>query len=276
MIKHIDRETSLCISLASTPSNHGVRFHNYLYGKLGLNFIYKAIAPADIIAAVAGIRGLNIRGAGVSMPYKQEVIDLLDELHPSASRINSVNTIVNNDGILVGYNTDYTAVHQILRAKLAELNLDPSQVSVAARGSGGMANAVVAACADLKLHGTVVARNHMTGSALAEKYGWEFSTTTPEDADILINITPIGMAETAFSQEQSFSDTEISRAQLVFDAVAWPVETPLIKAAKRLNIPIINGGSVVALQAAEQFILYTGKHPSTELIQAAEQYAQQS
>ncbi|STC66489.1 shikimate 5-dehydrogenase [Corynebacterium diphtheriae] len=82
MVNLVDRNTVLCVSLAARPSNHGVRFHNWLYDQLGLNFIYKAIAPADITAAVAGIRGLNIRGAGVSMPYKQDVIPLIDALHP--------------------------------------------------------------------------------------------------------------------------------------------------------------------------------------------------
>ena len=110
MVNYVDRDTVLCISLAARPSNHGVRFHNWLYDKLGLNYLYKAVAPTDIAQAVAGIRGLGIRGAGVSMPYKQAVIPLVDELHPSAARIEAVNTIVNTDGRLVGYNTDYVAV----------------------------------------------------------------------------------------------------------------------------------------------------------------------
>lgn len=101
MVNLVDRHTVLCVSLAARPSNHGVRFHNWLYAKLGLNYLYKAVAPADIEQAVLGIRGLGIRGAGVSMPYKQAVIPLIDALHPSAERINSVNTIVNTDGHLV-------------------------------------------------------------------------------------------------------------------------------------------------------------------------------
>lgn len=131
MIPHVDRDTVLCISLASRPSNHGVRFHNWLYQELGLNFLYQAIAPEDITAAIAGIRGLKIRGAGVSMPYKQEVIPLIDDLDPSAERINAVNTIVNNDGTLVGYNTDYIAVQQLLESHSVNTDLP-----VAVRGSG--------------------------------------------------------------------------------------------------------------------------------------------
>ena len=87
----VDNETTLCISLAARPSNHGVRFHNYLYAKYGLNYLYKAVAPERIEDAVAGIRGLAIRGAGVSMPYKQAVIPLLDSVDESAARIDAVN-----------------------------------------------------------------------------------------------------------------------------------------------------------------------------------------
>lgn len=111
----LNKDMSLCISLAARPSNIGTRFHNYLYDLLGLNFVYKAFAPADITLAVAGIRGLPIRGAAVSMPYKEAVIPLVDVMDPSAKAIDSVNTIVNNDGVLTAYNTDYIAIARLLK-----------------------------------------------------------------------------------------------------------------------------------------------------------------
>ncbi|MGP6173519.1 shikimate 5-dehydrogenase [Corynebacterium sp. A21] len=265
MVNFVDRETTLCISLAARPGNHGVRFHNWLYAKYELNFLYKAVAPLDITAAVAGIRGLDIRGAGVSMPFKEQVIPLLDALDPSAERIRSVNTIVNEGGNLTGYNTDYTAVAELIREV-------PAELSVTVRGSGGMANAVVAALSDHGMSGTVVARNHVTGASLARRFGWEFSTEVPADAQLLVNVTPIGMAA-GNEHERSFSDAEISRAALVFDVVADPVSTPLIESARRLGIPTITGEQVLALQAAAQFELYTGVRPSSADIAAAEEYA---
>jgi len=268
MVNYVDRETTLCISLAARPSNHGVRFHNWLYAELGLNYLYKAVAPTDITAAVAGIRGLDIRGAGVSMPYKQDVIPLIDALDPSAERINAVNTIVNTDGELVGYNTDYVAVASLLRSH----GVDPS-LPVAVRGSGGMANAVVAALADHGMSGTVVARNAETGPALAERYGWDWSPEeVPAGARLLVNVTPLGMTGLA-PEAQAFSDAEITAADIIFDVVAYPVRTPLIAAAERLGRPSINGGEVVALQAAEQFALYTGVRPTPEQVEAAEAFA---
>ncbi|WJZ02306.1 shikimate 5-dehydrogenase [Corynebacterium freiburgense] len=269
MVNVIDRETTLCISLAARPSNHGVRFHNWLYAELGLNFVYKAISPSNIEQAVAGIRGLNIRGAGVSMPFKAAVIPLIDELHPSAERLQSVNTIVNTDGHLVGLNTDYIAVSELLRHHAVAPSLN-----VAVRGSGGMASAVVAALADYGMSGTVVARNTDTGSALAQQYDWKFSQDVPEDANMLVNVTPLGM----FGPDQdvqAFSNAQISRASCVFDVVAYPVRTPLIIAAERLEVPVIHGGEVIALQAAEQFAVYTGVRPTDAQVIAAEEYAQQ-
>lgn len=108
------RDTVLCISLAGRPGTFGVRFHNHLYQQLGLDFYYKAMRTDDLPAAVAGIRALGIRGCGVSMPYKEACMALVDEIDPSAAAIDSVNTLVNCNGHLKAYNTDYLAVRQLL------------------------------------------------------------------------------------------------------------------------------------------------------------------
>ena len=97
MSRSITKDTQLCISLAARPSNIGTRFHNFLYEELGLDFVYKACTTNDLADAIAGIRGLGIRGCGVSMPYKEACIPYLDELDTSARALHSVNTIVNDD-----------------------------------------------------------------------------------------------------------------------------------------------------------------------------------
>lgn len=270
-INIVDNQTQLCVSLAARPSNHGVRFHNWLYGKLGLNFLYKAFAPTDITQAVAGIRGLGIRGAGVSMPFKADVLELVDEVHFSAGRIHAANTIVNTDGHLVAYNTDYTAVAELIKDI-------PTSYTTIVRGSGGMASAVVQALADHGLKGTIASRNPVTGQELAARVGWEWTADSAIDAgtvtaDLIVNVTPLGM-NGSDDGVQSFPDSVVSSAKLVFDVVAYPVNTPLIQAAQRLGVPSLNGGQVIALQAAEQFALYTGITPDQELVDAAEAYAQ--
>lgn len=263
----INKQTTLCVSLAARPSNIGTRFHNYLYDELGLDFLYKAFAPADIEAAVAGIRGLGIRGAGVSMPYKQAVIPLVDELDESATAIQSVNTIVNTDGVLRGYNTDYIAV----RAVLAEHQV-PTDLDFVVLGAGGMAKAIVAALRDSGFRsGTIVAPHSIDdGRALAAQYGYRFApelgTLTPA---LLINATPIGMSGGPAEHDLSFDRGLVEQAQVVFDVVAFPARTPLVNLANELGRPTISGAEIIALQAAEQFVLYTGIRPSDDQLERA-------
>src|SRR3954468_3152437 len=158
----LSKDTRLCISLAARPSNIGTRFHNHLYDELGLDFIYKAFTTTDIVAAIGGVRALGIRGCSVSMPFKQDVIALVDQVEPSARAIRAVNTIVNDDGHLTASNTDYIAVQRLID----QHGLDPDD-PVMIRGSGGMANAVGAAFRDKGFNsGIVVARNREAGRAL--------------------------------------------------------------------------------------------------------------
>jgi shikimate dehydrogenase len=117
MVGSITKDTVLCMSLAGRPSNIGTRFHNFLYEELGLDFVYKAFTTTDLPAAIAGIRALGIRGCGVSMPYKEACIRHVDAMDASAQAIGSVNTIVNTDGQLRAYNTDYLAIAKLMAAR---------------------------------------------------------------------------------------------------------------------------------------------------------------
>lgn len=270
MSRHINKDTGLCISLAGRPSNIGTRFHNFLYEVLGLDFVYKACSTRDLEAAVAGIRGLGIRGCGVSMPYKEACIPFLDELDASAKALQSVNTIVNDQGRLCGYNTDYIAVVQLLgRRKL------PHNVPVVLRGSGGMAKAVAGALRDAGFRsGVVLARNETTGRPLATTYGYEWRTKLGDvPPGALINATPIGMSGGPDAETLAFDPAVIDRALLVLDVVAVPPDTPLIRYARAAGKAVITGAEIIALQAAEQFALYTGVRPTDEQIRRASEHA---
>ncbi|GJF11188.1 shikimate 5-dehydrogenase [Mycolicibacterium cyprinidarum] len=262
----MSKDTRLCISLAGRPSNIGTRFHNHLYEVLGLDFVYKAFTTCDISAAIGGVRALGIRGCSVSMPFKQDVLDLVDHVEPSALSIRSVNTIVNDDGRLTASNTDYLAVQHLID----ENQLTPRQ-SVLIRGSGGMARAVGAAFAARGfVSGVVVARNPSAGPALAARLGYEYAPALGAlTADILVNVTPIGMAGGAEEHDVAFGDATIREAHTVFDVVAAPSETPLICAARSAGVDVITGAQVIARQAAEQFERYTGVRPSSEQIAEA-------
>jgi shikimate dehydrogenase len=251
------RDTQLCMSMAARPGNFGVRFHNHLYRQLGLNFYYKAFAPNDLEGAVTGIRALGIRGCGVSMPFKEDCVALVDELDPSAAVLQSINTIVNDNGHLKAYNTDYIAVAQLLDSHAVP------RTPFALRGSGGMAKAVAYAMRDAGFtDGLVVARNEQAGRALARSCGFRWSPEPgSERPPLLVNVTPLGMTGPQ-ADELAFERGIIAQAQTVFDVVATPAETPLIRAARELGKRVITGDEVAAIQALEQFVLYTGVRPS--------------
>lgn len=289
----LNKDMTLCISLSARPSNNGTRFHNHLYEQLGLNWIYKAFAPTDLGQAIAGVRGLGIRGCAISMPYKEDVIELVDVMDPSAKAIDSVNTIVNDGGRLTAYNTDYTAIEQLLKR-----NEVPSDYSVLLKGSGGMAKATAAALRDAGFRDvTIVARNEASGRSLAELYGfsWQAQVDGDDDgddggpaaeingareADMIINVTPIGMAGGraggkaggAEANGLSFPQRAINAAKVVFDVVALPAETPLIAAGRAAGKTVITGAEVATIQALEQFVLYTGIRPTDAQVRAAEEF----
>lgn len=266
----LNKDTLLCISLAARPSNIGTRFHNHLYDVLGLDFVYKAFTTTDIAAAIGGVRALGIRGCSVSMPFKEDVLALVDDIEPSARAIHSVNTIVNDvsvpGGHLTASNTDYLAMQRLI----AEHRLDPDG-TVLIRGSGGMANAVGAAFRDSGFtSGVIVARNADTGGALADRLGYEYAPAVGDrTASVIVNVTPIGMAGGPEASDCAFEPATIAAADTVFDVVALPSETPLIAAARAAGTAVVTGAEVIALQAAEQFERYTGVRPTAEQVAEA-------
>ncbi|MDB5969158.1 MAG: shikimate 5-dehydrogenase [Hydrocarboniphaga sp.] len=266
----IGRDTQLCMSLSARPGNFGSRFHNHLYEALGLDYVYKAFSTRDLAAAIGGIRALNIRGCAISMPFKEACIPLLDSLATSADVLGSVNTIVNDAGHLRGYNTDYVAI-----VKLLERNGISPQTSFVLRGSGGMAKAVASALRDSGFgEGTIVARNEAAGRRLAMSCGYRWQAESGDlHAAMLVNVTPVGMAGGDESEDLAFDEAAIDAADIAFDVVALPSETPFVRAARSCGKRVITGADVIVLQALEQFVLYTGVLPSAEQVRRAAEFA---
>lgn len=267
----ITKDTQLCMSLAGRPGNFGTIFQNYLYGKLNLNFLYKAFTTSNLEDAVKGIRALAIRGCAISMPFKEACIPMLDGLDHSAATIESVNTIVNTDGVLKGYNTDYIAIEQLL----LQNNID-KKVRFALRGNGGMAKAVMAALYNNGYkNGVVIVRREEVGQEIQQKYGFNYQLNDVVEADLLINATPIGMQGGVEASELSFTTDSVTKATYVFDVVALPSITPLIAKAQALGKETILGSDVAVIQSLEQFVLYTGVRPEISLIKEAQRYTQE-
>lgn len=138
-----------------------------------------------------------------------------------------------------------------------------------------MAKAVVAAVRDAGLtDGIVVARNESAGTALADKYGftWQADLGSAKP-HVLVNATPVGMAGGPESMDLSFPVDAIDAAAVVFYVVAKPPETPLVLAATQRSKTVITGAEVIALQAAEQFALYTGVRPTVDQVRRASVYS---
>lgn len=271
----IDSDTQLCVSLAARPGGFGNRFHNYLYGELRLNFVYRSGMTSDLPAAISGLRGLRIRGCGLSMPYKEQVLPLLDAVDPVARKIGAVNTIVNDDvagaGKLVGYNTDFVAVRELLKARRVS-----GESRVALAGSGGMARACAYALQELGMNRVVVlARNQKTGEALAHDHGFKWAapdSAKPGDFDVLINATPVGMAPDP-SDRIPFTEELIRSAKLAVESVGTPAHTTFLRIARDAGLSVVEGFDITLAQGVEQFRLYTGVSLRPDQVARAAVYA---
>ncbi|MDP2147836.1 MAG: shikimate 5-dehydrogenase, partial [Pseudomonas sp.] len=144
-------------------------------------------------------------------------------------------------------------------------------------GSGGMAKAVASALRDGGYaNGVIVARNETAGRALAQNLGYQWQATLGEARpQMLVNVTPIGMTGGAQAQDLAFEADAIDAADTVFDVVAIPAETPLIVRGRAQGKRVITGLEVIAIQALEQFVLYTGIRPTDEQFQKAVDFARQ-
>ena len=261
----INKDTRMCMTLASRPSNFSTRFHNYLYAHLHLNYFYKSFSTNNLEHAVAGIRALAIRGCAISMPFKEDVMAYLDHIAPSAARIAAVNTIVNDGGVLTGFNTDYIAVQRLFDDQAI-----PLEAPIAVFGSGGMSKAIASALDDGGYRQvTIVARNAETGQRLSAKHGyrWQPQWLQGEAFEVLVNATPVGMVPNA--DQCPCPEALIRQAQTIIDSVANPTQTQLIQTATRLGKTMVNGLEITKIQSIEQFKLYTGVTPDETTVQSA-------
>ena len=268
----INKDTQLCMSLASRPVNFGTRLHNFLYAAMNLNYMYKAFTTTDLKSAVAGIRALAIRGCAISMPFKEDVMQYLDHIDPSAERIRAVNTIVNDDGVLTGFNTDYTAIQKIVAERAV-----PLSARICVFGSGGMAKAIVSALDEAGYRAvSIVARNAKTGGPLAGKYGYRWLLGIPEGErfEVIVNASPVGMFPN--TEGDPFPEEQVRDGQLVIDSVANPVQTRLIRTASALGRTYVTGFDITIIQSIEQFHMYTRVLPDEPTLKAARDFVQAS
>jgi shikimate dehydrogenase len=260
------RPVILCGSLSRLAGPLGRSMHEAGYRALGLAFTYVPFAITDLPGAITGMRALGIRGFGVSQPYKRDVIALVDALEPTAARIGAVNTVVNTDGRLVGYNTDWLGAMRALE-EVRELR----GARVLLVGAGGAGRAIAFGLHDRGAVVTIANRDRGRAGALAAETNASVAGldegARAGDYDVVINATSVGQADTTAASP--IETAGLHQGQLVMDIVTKPVRTPLLEAAKARGATTLHGGRMLLHQAASQFELYTGIPAPLEAMDAA-------
>lgn len=238
--------------------------HNQAFADLQIDAVYLAFAPIDIEKAMDAVRQFDIQGVSVTIPFKQKVIPFLDKIDDQASAIGAVNTIVNQNGVLYGYNTDSSAAI----APLKDANISGKIVLVI--GAGGAARAVAFGIHAHNGKLLITNRSQDKGKALAACYDASFY---PMDdikhlrPDIIINTTSMGMAPA--TNVLSCPADCLTSETLVMDVVYTPLETRLISMARQKGCHVVDGLTMFIAQAAAQFELWTGISPDTQKMRDA-------
>lgn len=243
--------------------------HTTAFKKLNLDFTYGVmdVTPGMLPNLIASMRALNFRGANVTVPYKQDVIPLIDEVSEEAKMIGAVNTIVNNSGRLVGYNTDAHGVYISLAYYAEEIKNN----HVVIFGAGGAARATVYAVAKFFAPKRIMIVNRTVENAkkIAEEFGPKFRLTKffytndsevtireMEVAALVINTTSVGMKPLVHFHPLP-PNAKIQKNQIVLDIVYNPLETALLQFASRFGARTISGVEMLLGQGAKAFELFT-------------------
>jgi shikimate dehydrogenase len=255
--------------------------HNAALNALGIDGIYVPfhVIPEHLPAAIAGVRALQIAGLSVTVPHKESIIPLLDEIDPAAQRIGAVNTVVNRQGRLLGYNTDAPG---FLRALRETLDFSPRHQEVVLIGAGGAARAALVALAQ-EGAATIVVANRTLDRAitLIESYRSEFpdchliaAELHAESmgeflarADLLVNTSAIGL------QGESFPPAILAAlkpAARIFDMVysRQSASTPLVRQGESAGHRATDGRSMLVAQGEEAFLLWTKTAPPAGAMKA--------
>ena len=273
---------SKSVALIGEPLKHSVSpaFHQAAFDHEGLDVRYEKweTPEVELAATVDRLRHAATLGANVTIPCKEKVIPLLDELSDTAARIGAVNTVVNRSGRLMGFNTDAEGFVTSL-SQDADYRLRNRKVVLL--GAGGVARAVMFALLNEEVTSvTVFNRSVERGRALVRSFArsagkiplaappWgELETSAAlQDCDLLVNCTSIGMRYNATETESPLSAALIPKDALVYDLVYNPEETPFLKEAKKAGAETLGGLSMLVYQGAASFELWTGKKAPVDIM----------
>ncbi len=270
------------VGLMGWPVDHSrsPSMHNAAFRKLGLNWEYMLLPvnPDYVDEAVRGLRGLAFKGANVTAPHKLVVMNALDEVMPEAKAIGAVNTIVNHDGYLMGYNTDGVGFLHALR----EGGFEPQGCRALLLGAGGASRAILHALLTEQVQVTIVNRTQKKADILAEEFAAYFNLSIDtlalndtdalqealNQADLLVNATSVGMSPHV--DMMPLPDNMLFHTNLtVYDAVYTPLETKLLAKARAAGANCIDGLGMLVHQGAVAFTLWTGEEAPVEIMRMA-------
>jgi shikimate dehydrogenase len=269
----IVRGTTRIFGIFGDPVSHSLSplMQNEALSRAGIDGIYVPfhVAPAALEQAVASLRALDIAGVNVTIPHKEAVRQYLDFVDPEAHLIGAVNTIVNCDGVLCGYNTDGKG---LLRALAEDLNFTPQGKRILLLGAGGACRAALVALARGGAAWIGIAnRTPARAAALVEEFrnsldGTTFASfsLTAEDLhslskiDLLVNTSSLGLKGESF---QEIPWSSFNPGARVYDMVYHRSGTPLLHAARDHGYAAADGLGMLAGQGEESFALWTGTAP---------------
>ena len=273
----IDGYTRLAAVVAN-PIKHSISpfIHNSAFEATNTNGVYLAweVDAAELAETVANIRRYQMYGINLSMPYKEQVIPYLDQLSAEACLIGAVNTVVNREGTLIGYNTDGKGFFKSLPS------FKISKKRLVLLGAGGAAKAILAQAIldgvsqiSVFVRSSSIEKTRPYLEKIQNATGFRVDLFALEDvqdlqdnitqADLLVNATSVGMDE---SSQPIPTSIVLPEKLLVADVIYQPFETPFLKWARNQGNQSINGLGMLFYQAAEAFELWTGKEMPTDQI----------
>jgi shikimate dehydrogenase len=239
--------------LVGNPVKHskGISFHNKIFSRRRLNAVYVNFLLNDLPKFLSTFRNI-FTGLSITMPFKEEIVDLLDYVEIDASRLGVCNTIIKRNGKLVGFNTDLPAVVSLLKKRT---NLRGKKVIVL--GTGATSKTMAFATFSNNCKTTIIGRNPKRAEILAKELGCEWTTfenLSSLDANILMNGTSVGMTGT--KKIRLVPLKFFRKGMIVFDAVSDPIMTTLLHDATETDCRIITGVEFFEHQAQLQSKLF--------------------
>ncbi len=282
MLNAITGKTKL-LGVIGYPVEHSLSpvMHNAAIAHLGLDYVYLPLPvhPEKLLDAIAGFAAINFVGFNITIPHKQAILPLIQEISPIASAIGAVNTVWRTDsGIWAGTNTDVEG----FIAPLKSYTQDWSQKVAVILGNGGAARAVVAGCAQLgfgKIH--VVGRNQgnltkfinsWSNSNLIkglQVHSWEELPQLITHADLLVNTTPIGMHPHVTESPLSKDEMKLSKNAIAYDLIYTPRPTQFLQQAKEQGAIAIDGLEMLVQQGAAALSIWLQQPAPADIMRQA-------